>query len=42
MFFPLVENDDSLNPDFGKNIAVNIFDNEEDTLGIILSPILGL
>ena len=31
-----------LDPNFGKKISGNIFDHEEDTLGIILSSILGL
>ena len=37
-----VKKADHLDPDFGKIISGNIFDHDEYTLGIILSPILGL
>ena len=38
----LVKKGDHLDPNFGKIISGNIFDYEEDTLEIILSPISGL
>ena len=41
-FWPYVKKRDHLDPNFGKIISENIFDLEEDTLGIILSPISGL
>ena len=37
-----VKNADPSDPNFGKIISGNIPDHEEDTLGIILSPISGL
>ena len=42
LFWPFVKKGDHLDPKFGKIISGNIFDHEEDTLGIILSPISGL
>ena len=41
-FWAFVKKGDHLDPYFGKIISSNIFDLEEDTLGIILSPITGL
>ena len=38
----LQKNVDPLDPNFGERISGNIFDHEEDTLEIILSPISGL
>ena len=43
LFLLFVKNGDHLDPIIEKkNIPGNIFDHEEDTLGIILSPFLGL
>ena len=42
LFLPFVKNGGLLDPNFGKIIFGNIFDHEEDNLGIILSPISGL
>ena len=41
-FWPFVKNGGLLDHNFEKIIFWNIFDHKEDTLGIILSPILGL
>ena len=41
-FWPFVNKKDHLDPDFGKIISGNIFNHKEDSLGIILSAILGL
>ena len=41
-FLPFVENGGLLDPNFGKIISGNIFDHQENTLGIFLSPISGL
>ena len=38
----LQKNGDPLDHNFGKKNSGNIFDDEEDTLGIILSPNSGL
>ena len=37
-FLALCQKGDHLDPNFEKIISSNIFDHEEDTLGIILSP----
>ena len=37
-----VKNADPLDPNFGERIFGNLFDHQEDSLGIILSPISGL
>ena len=42
LIWPLVKNGGFLDPNFGKIIFGNIFDYEEDNLGIILSPFSGL
>ena len=42
VFLLFVKNGDHLDPDFRKIISGNIFDHEDDDLGIILSPILDL
>ena len=42
LFWPFVENGAPLDPNFGKKNSRNVFDHKEDTLWIILSPILGL
>ena len=41
-FLLFVKKGDHLDPNIGKIISGNIVDHEEDTLGIILSPISGL
>ena len=42
LFWPFVKNGGLLDPNFEKIISDNIFDQEEDTLRSILSPISGL
>ena len=42
LFWPFVKNGGLLDPNFEKIISENVFDQEEDTLATILSPVSGL